>query len=470
MSESHLHDLEGPLAVAVQAAWDDELHQDRVDLATRRILDQLELAECRIAPALATLPKTSDRFAGRRGRSFASFTVAASMLIGAFFLGKSTSNRHDLAFVDHSGKATNLPTTDNKPQTFVFVTATPDPRIATGLAFLPRISVQAIRGPGSTDPTDVILFGKGPRESIALGQGSPVEPPKTKASLIHVFDPRVSPRSRVLTQNEVAGSFVVSPDGQWIVTQSGLQIEVETEHTNQLPGDWSQVQRVQFSGLDRLLLTRTGPGATGVDSCQLEILSYPTMKKLRDIIDLESGFVVTTTSNLRATDHEIGLLFADRKVRIYDTSSDKQTAEVKTAHNNTVRAIAISENRQWLATSSENEELFVHDFATGELKHRLTSGTEHPMLREARSIAFSPDNRYLAVGEAQRLVVYEVESGEVVVKFANSSGNCDQILWSSDSRSLTIVHGSFIQRYPDGHEESVYPYLSKCSFEIDQAN
>jgi len=409
---------------------------------------------------LVSPPQPVVRTERHAGRLLAILAVAASMLIGTFYFGRITSNRRDLASVSQTDRPVNpSPIEDRTPTTGLASSEQP-----TLMAFVPRVSLQAIRRPGSVDPMDVIVFGPGPRNSIALGQGDPFEQPQIPGAYIHIFDPRISPRSRVLTQNEVKGVFVVSPDGKLIVTQSGLQIVVETEQATQLPGDWSQVSKVQFCGLDRLLITRAGLGSRSV-----EVLTFPKLERVREITDtdLDSSFTADNLGKSGLKDHEIWLLQQDGEIRIFDSMNDTQLVLLKSTHSGSARTVAISTNRQLLAIATNSAELLLHDLAAGKLKYRLSSGSELASLREARTMAFSPDNRLLAVAEIQRVVVYDVESGRVVEGFPNSSGGGDQILWGSNSRDLTVIHGSYIQRYQDGHEVSVYPFISHWSLVFD---
>ena len=484
MPRAHFDDLDGPLAIAVQAAWDNELPQARVDLASSRILSQLKLAGGSKAFTSTALFGMADRFESRIGRLLVWVAIAASLVVGAFFVGRFTFSRADHAVVADGGNNSNSPPIENKVETFGFARSTGEIQFGR----VPPVSVQAIQRAGSTDPSDLILFGKGPRESIALGQGflldspfvrglgidqrgsmdrfagTPVDSSIKSGLFIHVFDPQVSPRSRVLTKNEVAGRYVVSPDGKWIVTQYGLQIEVETEMAVQLPGDWSRVQRVEFVGLAHLMLMRTREGYDKVKSCQLEILSFPSLESQREIVDVDRETLFANMNLEHSTGEAIGVLTAERKVRIYDATGEKHLVETTKPIVGNLRAIAISANKQWMATSSGDSSLYIYDTSTGEPKHRLPSKSGPLDVLGTNAIAFSPDNRFLAAGVGQVLVVYDVETGRVVKKFPKNSGMADQIFWSSDGRSLTSVIHSFVQRYPDGSERYIYPSMSLWSF------
>lgn len=438
-------DLEGPLALAVQAAWKEELVPSQVDAMAERVRQAVQQKR---AIAYRTLPKKM------RAEVLGWLTLAASLLLGVFCLGRMTAPPTKVVVYGFQGAKT--------PEE----SASPLGIYSSHFAFTSRMVLQAVKNLANEDPSDLLLFGKGPQGSIALGQGFPLNLPKSEEAFIHVFEPRVSPRSRVLRKHAVTGAFAVSPDGKWIVTQSGWQIEVETEDASQLAGDWSQVERVQFVGLDRLVLTRVRTNADGKDAKSVQVFRYPELQSLKEMEGLEPEGAIAILDRPAVLGASVGLIdSSDQKLRVYDTHADKTVAELKTVLQGNVRAIAISADQKWIATAGGESAVLLHAFATGELQQKLANENQPPSLGAARAIAFSPDGKYLAAGEVQNLVIYEVATGKLVKVFPSSSGGADEIVWSQDGKQLTTVHGSYIQSEPGRADESVYPHVAQWRME-----
>lgn len=439
------NDLEGPLALAVQAAWEEKLANDEVAQMTQRIRERL--SQKQVAPH-------SQSQAGMIGkRSLAWLTLAASLLLGAFFLGRqmAVSQPKHLA----------LP-----PQEQTATTSSLHGIYSPHLGFVAKMTLQMTANPQSDDPHSFLLFGKGPKESIALGQSFPLNLPKTTSeAYIHLFEPRVSPRSRVLRKHPVPGSFAASPDGRWIVTQTGFQIEVETENGKQLSGDWSQVERVQFVGDSHLLLTRSSQKSESQPQNTVQIVSYPELRVLKEIADLETQGVIKLLDQSQSVQTLFGLFPAKgKKLLVHDVVADKTSAELPDLYVGEVHAIAISPDRKAIAVGGAESAVFLHDAVTGERKQTLLSDSQPATLRSARAVAFSPDGRYLAVAEMQYLVVFNVQSGKLVQRFPTSSGGAEEIRWSADGSTLTTVHSNYIQSEQDGPEMAIYPHVAQWTF------
>jgi WD40 repeat protein len=110
-------------------------------------------------------------------------------------------------------------------------------------------------------------------------------------------------------------------------------------------------------------------------------------------------------------------------------------------HERTVFSVAASGDGRWIASGGDDKTVRIWDAATGKRERILLGHAE-----AVYSVAFSPDGARLAsVGGTyngpDRLLVYEVATGRMLVNKAVETGLCCSVAYSADGRWLAVASG-----------------------------
>ena len=427
-------ELHGSLSQAVQSIHNDELCEQQIMEINERVLDRLKV----VTPLTGATPDQGRQNAFRWKQRVALYSLAASVII-ACSVGM---------YVLHLNRQFD--------ETSIAAISVDPSMDASLFQFVPMPQALTVQRPGSQEPTDVLVICEGPAELVVLGNSVAVSP-VLGARYIHVIDPKKPERSRVLRKHEIAGRFVITPDQRHVLTLSGQLIDIDTEELTQLRGDWNEVRSVRFAANDRLLVIRSAiPPA---EHCVVSVLSYPELKVLKSLVDVDSGCLIGSWMNepWNWKMLECAVVFKDRKIRLTSTTDFEQSIELESIHSASIDLIVSSADGRLVASATEREVL-VHEASSGKLTQLLPVAEDSGPTR-VDSMAFSEDGKYLAVGFAQHLVIYDSATGQLIKTFPSPSGGAGKIIWSIDAKSLVTLQNAFLQRQQNGVEQLVHPSL-----------
>lgn len=124
----------------------------------------------------------------------------------------------------------------------------------------------------------------------------------------------------------------------------------------------------------------------------------------------------------------------DEKVRLWELDSGK---EIRAWEGERNVCVAFSPTSFTLAMTGKEGTPWVRDAATGKVLHRLDAGPSG-----VRSIAYSPDGRFIAGGGSNELFYWEAATGKLVLRIRKDfSFGSRHLAFSPDGRALATAGG-----------------------------
>jgi WD40 repeat protein len=149
---------------------------------------------------------------------------------------------------------------------------------------------------------------------------------------------------------------------------------------------------------------------------------------------------------------------ADNRLHVFDAASGKALRALEGPEADRPEllkrrtfSLAVAPDGKTVALSSTSQrDLVVLDFATGKVARRL-GDADHPRLAGrygvARSLAFTPDSRFLVAGGDGQLTVWGVASGKVLRQFEVPASYPPTLAVSRDGRQAATFNGNAIYLY-----------------------
>ena len=124
------------------------------------------------------------------------------------------------------------------------------------------------------------------------------------------------------------------------------------------------------------------------------------------------------------------------KPAVFDIASGKLMSHPKHGHTNIVHAVKFSHDGSTIASGASDRHLWIWDRKT--MKGNDVVCTN---LSRIRALAFSPDDRLIAVGDRNGLVqVRSSATGDLISTFNGEVGECHALIFTPDGRQL--IHGT----------------------------
>ncbi len=123
----------------------------------------------------------------------------------------------------------------------------------------------------------------------------------------------------------------------------------------------------------------------------------------------------------------------DHTLRLWDADKGK-LLHILSGHTDSVRSVAFSPDGRVILSGSGDRTLRLWDVNTGYLLHSLTNETSHT----PDSVAFSPDGRTIASYNGFEIVLWDVQTGQILRKIRErySVTNGWKIVFSPDGRTI----------------------------------
>ncbi len=253
--------------------------------------------------------------------------------------------------------------------------------------------------------------------------------------------------------------MTLAPDGKKAVTNDGRVIDTTTSEVTRLENFEGDVYRAKFSRDGRVLVLMIyGGGNQGT----ARLLEFPSGKKICEIADVFPHMFVAAFDRYAK---QVILIGADLKARRFETATGKELAKYEPAHSNSVRAVAISNNGQYVVSSGPKNETFLWDAESAKLLYKLDVAQRPNVINEVYSLEFSPDDKLLAGGGAQNLVLWNTGSGAVESIYPTSSGGAVHIRFDKEGKQLTTVSGFHGTEGENGEDLLVYPRVHEWRVE-----
>jgi WD40 repeat protein len=149
----------------------------------------------------------------------------------------------------------------------------------------------------------------------------------------------------------------------------------------------------------------------------------------------------------------------DEIVRIWDLHNSCEEPKALVKHANRIRAIACSEDGQWIASASEDGMVYLGHWVSGELQ---TQPIFDENMHAVNTLAFSPDGSYLAITNHEGVtMIWETSSATLFSHFSQNHAIYD-MSFSPDGRQV-IAAGN-------DHKATVWDLQSqKVSFQLPHA-
>ncbi|NDJ53914.1 MAG: protein kinase [Chloroflexi bacterium] len=129
---------------------------------------------------------------------------------------------------------------------------------------------------------------------------------------------------------------------------------------------------------------------------------------------------------------------ADDTVIVWSLSEGYQRIATIRDHSGTVWDVAFSPDNRYLATASDDRTVIVYDVINWDTVATLEGHTDR-----VEAIGWSPDSSIIASGGADyTLITWDIESGEAVQQYVDLPGEVNGVAWRSQGDQIAFVVGS----------------------------
>ena len=309
-----------------------------------------------------------------------------------------------------------------------------------------------------------VIAGKAP-VIVATGRDKPLPigaymPYQDAGDTLHVWNWSRSPTSRVYEDIRLLPheQFALSPDGRTLVWPDGRVLDLQTsrESNIDLGGEFYQAgmyhEHARVAKIPRIKHLDFAQGGdlliVHLDDLELRPSEHPlrkfdvSPKPIVQLIAFPFGGLVCELPNFLsvAFAHNQESVFiasweSGQPIREHDARSGKLRREFKPQIKGHTHAIAVSPNGQYFAA---------HDNASGLLVWNLETGQVVSDIRDipynVTVLSFAPDSRLLAAGHATGVAIVDVAAGKIAKWIKQSAAK--QFRWSDDGETLTVITGT----------------------------
>ncbi|MDA0245344.1 MAG: AAA family ATPase [Chloroflexi bacterium] len=245
-------------------------------------------------------------------------------------------------------------------------------------------------------------------------------------------------------------AVAISPDNEWIVTAGGTPPWIAVDPRDAVVMVW---EREDLSEPVAILTDHDAHVAAvdiTADSEWLVTASWDHTARLYDLLNLDDEAYVLRGHE----DHVVDVAFADggqrivtgstdQTVRIWDLESAEQgliaSPLLLDNHNNPIQQMAINPTSDWLATASDDGQVWLWHLATNNpawAQYELVQGG-------SRALAFSPNGRWLATAAGEGdLRLWDMSRDDPSARFVRLGGSppaVSHLVFSADGRWLAAA-------------------------------
>ncbi len=263
------------------------------------------------------------------------------------------------------------------------------------------------------------------------------------------------PRPKAFVAQSGIGDVAFSPDGRFIAANdesgkitfwdiSGTKPFVAGEITQDGP---SQVQSEDVSALDRieinpLAFSSDGRWLTSAGDGEVTVWDVAERKQVMKLTKPEAGRIAAISFS---GDKQRLVALGQGVVELWDTAT-QASLPLPISAPEKVTAVALSNNGTTLATGDEEGNVDLWDINRQRLLMTLTTCDCLQQLAATRNvisgIAFSPDDRFVAVSGTEETVLWSATDGKALTRLSPSHGGVGMILsFSHDGKTLAGFEG-----------------------------
>lgn len=227
-------------------------------------------------------------------------------------------------------------------------------------------------------------------------------------------------------------SVAFGPDGQSILTASddGTARLWHVSAGNVLEGHTDFVKAAAYSPDGKQIATASKDGAARIWDAQ----TRETLFELRGHTGAINRLVFSPDGSRLVTASD------DKTARVWDTGTGKLLLELR-GHEGPIVTLAMSPDGKQIATGSKDLSIRLWDTATGEQIVKTTLG-ERPIGGDStpRSLAYSPDGKFIAAANHVRVQVFDSRTGEPAQRL-RSTNFLTLVAFSADGQRIFTASG-----------------------------
>jgi WD40 repeat protein/serine/threonine protein kinase len=127
---------------------------------------------------------------------------------------------------------------------------------------------------------------------------------------------------------------------------------------------------------------------------------------------------------------------ADLTVRVWDASTGKEVCTLE-GHAGRATCVAFSPDDRLLASGDSDQKVKLWDWAARREVRTLAEQHTHHVF----GVAFSPDGKYLASASWAEVILWDVQTGELVRRLGGHAGTIWSVAYSPDGKRLAVASG-----------------------------
>lgn len=243
-----------------------------------------------------------------------------------------------------------------------------------------------------------------------------------------------------IIEESASNCVAFSPDGKWMATATSDGVKMWDAPTGKLRYTFKDVNQGVASGASlRKLVFSPDSRTFAITSAEstIKLWDAGTGKLVRRIGGLKSNAEITTVAF-----SPDGATLAAPEANTIRLAAVKNGTRLKQFAGNgafAIDSVAFSKTGKYLASVGEEQPLILWNARTGTLERNFHFGDSFHSY--SRSLAFSPDEKSLAVGAGSNVKIVSLATGQVT-RTLSEVGYIFDVAWSPDGNTIAAATGS----------------------------